>query len=225
VNAAVSSLTLGGKEIDLWRVDLDVDDAAQSNTLSADELARARRYLSSQVRQCFVSSRTALRTILAKYLHTEPGELCFQYTPAGKPALGRQFADSPLRFNLSHSKHLMLVAVAWEHELGVDVEHIRMMPEEDTIAADFFSPAEYEIYRTLPGPAKQQAFFACWTRKEAYLKACGGGLAISLSGFQVTFAPGEPARLLKPAEGDLRQWEMHDLNSFPGYAAALVIET
>jgi 4'-phosphopantetheinyl transferase len=92
------------------------------------------------------------------------------------------------------------------------------MPEADTIAAQYFSPTEYECYQTLPDDIKLQAFFNCWTRKEAYIKACGEGLALPLSSFEVSFLPGEPPYLLRPAV-----WPMYAFSPAPDYIGALAV--
>jgi 4'-phosphopantetheinyl transferase len=224
-NASMSSLTLGGTEIHLWSIFLD--DAyklARENLLSPDERARSRRYLIPQARLRFVACRVMLRLILAEYLHVEPGALCFQYSRYGKPALGGPWSDHPLRFNLSHSENFLTVAVTWERQVGIDVEYVRPVPDADTIAADYFSPAEYTLYQNLSLELKPQAFLNYWTRKEAYIKACGDRLAVPLSGFEVTFLPGEPTHLVRAAENDLQQWEMYTLALPLGYTGALVVE-
>jgi 4'-phosphopantetheinyl transferase len=209
-------LLLAGVEVSLWRTLLnETYDPAHERSLSSDELVRANRYLSPLVRQRFITSRATLRAILAEYLNIKPGDVEFQYSRQGKPALGEQH---PLRFNISHSENLLVVAVTWGHEVGIDVEAVRSMPEADTIAAQYFSPTEYECYQTLPDDIKLQAFFNCWTRKEAYIKACGEGLALPLSSFEVSFLPGEPPYLLRPAV-----WPMYAFSPAPDYIGALAV--
>jgi 4'-phosphopantetheinyl transferase len=212
-----TSLTLAGAELHLWSGTLDADPAHES-ILTPDELARAQRYRLPLVRQRFIAGRAILRTILAPYLDIEPGDIVFHYSQHGKPSL----VDSRLRFNVSHSDNLLLIAVSWHHDLGVDVEYIRPMPDAATIAADYFSRAEYEQFSRLPDDQKPQAFFNCWTRKEAYIKACGAGFAIPFSSFEVSFLPGEPAQMIHPAAQDSRSWHMHAFSPDQGAVAAVV---
>jgi 4'-phosphopantetheinyl transferase len=131
-----------------------------------------------------------------------------------------------LRFNLSHSHGLALCAVTSGRELGIDVEYQRPELAEESMAARFFSTRENAVLASLPVALRRTMFFAGWTRKEAYMKAVGGGLTIPLEQVEVALAPGEPAALLSvpgdPAEG--RRWSLRELAPEAGYAAALVVE-
>jgi 4'-phosphopantetheinyl transferase len=193
--------------------------------LSADERVRAERLVAARFRRRFVVARGALREILGSYAGIAPAAVGFRYGPRGKPALDVDDVDC-LRFNLSHSGDRALVAVGWRCELGVDVEQIRPDRELDRIASRFFSPAEVATLLALPHAARAEAFYRCWTRKEAYIKAVGDGLAIPLDSFDVGFAPGAPAALLAnrrdPAE--VQRWSMATLDPGPGCAGAIVVE-
>jgi 4'-phosphopantetheinyl transferase len=148
-----------------------------------------------------------------------------RYGPHGKPHLAGEF-DGALQFNLAHSHELALFAFARGPELGIDLEWLQPLQDLEQIAARFFSPRENAVLRTLPKSQWVQAFFNCWTRKEAYLKATGDGLARPLEHFDVSLAPGKPARLLY-VEGDAREserWFLRALTPAPGYAAALAVE-
>jgi 4'-phosphopantetheinyl transferase len=195
-------------------------------TLSGDEMERAERFHFLKDRTAFVISRGLLRKLAGLYLCAPPDELRFAYTPYGKPYLSGPFADSPLRFNLSHSHELVLYAFAADIEVGVDVEYLRPEFAGEEIARRFFSPREVESLGALPVGQRTEAFFKCWTRKEAFIKAIGEGLSFPLDQFDVTLAPGEPASLLSvrnDARGAAR-WSMSDVSPEPGYAAALVTE-
>lgn len=222
-------LTVGSDEVHVWCVTLDqTASRVQSlqHTLSPDERRRAERFYFEQDRTRFIICRGLLRTILGGYLGIEPSRLRFCYGPRGKPALAEISGGDTLRFNVSHSHGLALYAVTGGREIGIDLEHIRPIPEALQIAERFFSAHENAVLRTLPTSQKLEAFFNGWTRKEAYIKARGEGLTLPLDQFDVSLAPGEPAALLS-TKGDLQEasrWSIQELTPASGYVAALAVE-
>jgi 4'-phosphopantetheinyl transferase len=215
-----------GIEAHVWRVDLDRDACADelSWTLSEDERARAARFVFARDRTRFIAARSALRSILGSRVGIPPGELEFEYSSLGKPSLAPRTRVSDLRFNLSHSSDVALVALAQGCELGVDVEQIRHLADVHTLIAREFSAGERAAFERVPVGAQGDAFFRAWVRKEAFLKATGEGLHRSLADVEVTFAPGEPARVIA-LRGDTsapRRWSMAALTPRPGYVGALV---
>jgi 4'-phosphopantetheinyl transferase len=216
-------------DVHVWCASLKQPESVldgMTRTLSCDELERSRRFRFQRHRAAFVISRGLLRTIAGRYLGAPPGELCFAYTTYGKPYLVRPLAGGSLRFNLSHSHELVLYAFAADVEVGIDVEYLRPEFAGAEIARRFFSPREVESLSALPGGRRAEAFFKCWTRKEAFIKAVGEGLSFPLDQFDVTLAPHEPAALLS-VRNDAREaarWSMWDVSPEPGYAAALVTE-
>ncbi len=156
-----------------------------------------------------------------------PEEIAFDYNKYGKPTLAQTVGDQSLKFNMSHSGKLALYAFARHRELGIDVEWIkRRLNDAGQIAERFFSAAENNVLHALPESLKQEAFFNCWTRKEAYIKARGMGLSLPLDQFDVTLRPGEPARLLATRD-DPRQasrWTMQALDPGKDYIAAVLVE-
>lgn len=196
--------------------------AALRALLFPDELARADRYRAARDGARFTAARGLLRALLADYAKTNPEQIGFETNLHGKPAL----AGVGLSFNLSHSGDLALIAVTQAGvELGIDVETIRDNVEYERLAQRFFAPGETAALLALPSEQRMDAFYACWTRKEAYMKARGLGLAIPLDGFEVSMAPGEPPRLLRPAAGDPHgtEWALWQIDPGPGYAAALCV--
>ena len=127
----------------------------------------------------------------------EPESISLEYNPWGKPALAAGFADSDIRFNLSHSHGVAAYAIARGREVGVDVEMLRPDFASGGIAERFFSRTEIESLRSLPREHQTRAFFVCWTRKEAYVKALGCGLSIDLGSFDVSLRPEERPALLR----------------------------
>ncbi|HYY29853.1 MAG TPA: 4'-phosphopantetheinyl transferase superfamily protein [Chthoniobacterales bacterium] len=188
--------------------------------LSADERDRADRFWSENLRRAFAISRGGLRFLLAGYLGRHSREIALSYGRRGKPELQ---PGSRLRFNLSHSGLVTLYAFTLDCEIGLDVEQLRELPDHEAIATRFFSAGEVTDLRSLDLPEKLPGFFRCWTRKEAYIKAVGDGLAIPLDKFQVTLLPGVPASLVKTAgaSGSLEAWTLHHLEPAPGYVGAL----
>ena len=225
--ATAVSPRLTSGEVDVWSVRLDGWPewaAALRPTLSDDERERADRFHFERDRRRFTCARAVLRHVLAESLDVEAREVTFSYGPNGKPALSGRF-ERALAFNVSHSHEIALVAVGRDVEIGVDVEAVRAMDDADDIASRFFSPREAAQLRSLPAAERTGAFFACWTRKEAYLKALGSGLAKPLDEFDVTFAPGESATLVVHADArETARWSLHALAPAPGYTGALVTE-
>jgi len=222
-------LVLGDDEVHVWRATLDqTPSEIQSflHNLAADEKGRAERFYLERDREHFIVARGVLRAVLGGYLHRTPESLSFCYNPYGKPALAGESDGDTIRFSVSHSHGVALFAVTRGREVGIDIEHIRFDLEVVGIAEQFFSPREVAMLRMLPTEAQRQAFFQCWTRKEAYIKARGEGLSLPLDQFDVSLAPGEPAAVLG-AQGDpseASRWSLQELTAAPGYAAALAVE-
>jgi 4'-phosphopantetheinyl transferase len=222
-------LTLSSAEVHVWRACLDPDASCVAQlrlTLSADESQRAARFHFPRDRRRFTVARGVLRDILGRYLGVPASELGFRYSAYGKPALADGFDATGVRFNISHSHEIALFAVTCDREIGVDIEYLGREIDGEEIAEHFFSSQECATLRALPAAAKHEAFFTCWTRKEAYIKAHGEGLSLPLDQFDVSLAPGEPAALLA-TRSDPREalrWSLQALPPGPGYVAALAVE-
>ncbi len=211
-------------EIHVWRASLDLPDpyvCQFRQTLADDEQQRADRFHFEKDRKAFVVARGLLRTILGRYLNMAPDAVRFSYNRYGKPAV-----EQAVCFNLSHSAALAIYAVARGRDVGVDVECIRRLPDAQRIAERYFSERERTELRALPVDQRQEAFFRCWTRKEAYIKATGQGLSLPLDQFDVSLSPGEPATISHPRQDpeENASWSLRELDPGPGYAAALAVE-
>ena len=220
-------LSLQSGEVHVWRVDLEqTDDVVKRfrTTLDADELQRASRFHFERHHRAFVVGRGFLRDVLGRYLQSKPQELEFAYGAYGKPALIGEHKDTKLRFNMSHSNSIGLLAITEEHVIGVDVEHIRADFATEEIAQRFFSRCEVDVFNTLAKEEQVAAFFRCWTRKEAFIKATGKGLSQALDGFDVTLGPGVKAELLRAEDDDASRWSLCDIDVGEDYAAALAVE-
>lgn len=211
-------------QVHVWRICLDQGDELLNRfrrTLEPHEVNRGGRFRFERLQRHFVASRGFLRYVLARYLSAKPDELRFSFNDYGKPSLA---GEESLRFNLSHSHEVALVAVTRDAAVGVDVEHIRADFASDEIAKRFFSRLEVETFSALPDDERVAAFFRCWARKEAYIKAIGKGLSQSLDRFDVSLAPDEPAALLRADEDDSLRWTMSDIDVGSDYASALAVE-
>jgi 4'-phosphopantetheinyl transferase len=209
------SFQLGADEVHCWCASLDVSPETSARlyaALAPDERNRSARFRFARDRRRFVIAHGVLREILGRYLQTRPARIRFVYNAFGKPAVSGEFG-SRITFNLSHSAGLVLVAVAAAAEIGVDVEYIRARSDDADIARYFFSAAEVDYLTAVPRHLYAEAFFSCWTKKEAYLKACGEGLTVPLNSFSVC-----------PTTDPAERWSLYTLRPAPGYAGALAVE-
>ena len=221
--------TLAQDEVHVWRASLQpgsrvVDELAR--VLSDGEQAKAERFRFERHRRRFVVARGVRRMLLSRYTCTEARKLRFAYGPHGKPHLSGLIKDSDLQFNVAHSHEMALYAFTTQRQVGVDLEFVHPVPGFDRDGMRLFSIREKQVFHALPEEQKLEAFFNCWTRKEAYVKARGEGLSLPLDQFEVSLAPGDPAALVStcgdPQEASL--WSLQEISPGPGYVAALAVE-
>jgi 4'-phosphopantetheinyl transferase len=222
-NASGPAPALGRDEVHIWRIDLDLQAADRRNVLSAEEQSRANMMRHEGARATFQQARTALRLILGAYTGHEPADLRILLDARGKPGL--DLSGAPF-FNLSHAGALALVAVTRAAPVGVDIEFIRPAPRLDELAARFFAPGEVAALRALPESLRVDAFHACWTRKEAFVKAEGSGIANALTAFEVSLAPDEPAALVSIRGEAARAagYTLHGFRPAPGAWGAVCVD-
>jgi 4'-phosphopantetheinyl transferase len=207
--------------IDLWIVDYrDRGDLAQrlDLLLSEDELERAGRFKFDHLRDFYFFCRGSLRRILSHYSAIPPDKIEFLYEDKGKPYLAHQ---SRIRFNVSHAGDLFVCAVSNSLTVGVDVEEILQMEDMASIATHFFAPAEQDHLAGIAEGERTHAFYECWTRKEAVIKATGEGVSRPLDSFEVAFGPGVAAQLIRIDDDVPRSWQMESFEPRPGYVVAL----
>lgn len=220
---ARGSLKLLGSEVHIWTLPTRSLNAVSDMfelVLAAEELERAGRFRFRHLHETFIIRRGALRCLLGRYLDIHPTDIRLIYGSKGKPVLE---AGSRLQFNMTHSGSFAAVAITADCPIGSDLEQIRPLPDIPQIASRFFCSEEAEeIMSLLPGQ-RERAFFRCWTRKEAYIKAIGDGLSAPLDGFRVTVLPNTPAKFVHLGHGttEADAWTLHDLCLASGYAAAL----
>jgi 4'-phosphopantetheinyl transferase len=220
---------LQSDQVHVWRVPLEVSLAGVnllSQFLSKDERDRADRFHFDADRNHFIVARAWLRIIIGYYVGVEPAELEFDYSSYGKPSLAKPLAEfTGLHFNLAHSADLALVGVTLRRQIGIDLERISNTVAYEEVARRFFSSSEIACLSSLPQTARLRAFFNCWTRKEAFIKAKGHGLSLDLDQFDVSLDEEEAALLRTrwdPTEAE--HWSLRTLEVGSGYVAALAVE-
>ena len=213
-------------EVVMTRLDVAPEAVrAAAALLSDEERHRASRFAFDCDRRRFTVARSRLRRMLGARLNVRPEAVELVYGHRGKPALSRRFAELNLQFNVAHCDDLAVFAFSSGAPVGVDLETVRPMRDADDLAAHFFSRGEYASYQSLARCDKPLAFFSCWTRKEALVKALGDGLFRPLDSFDVSLAPGEPAAILRfeDSSGDSCGWTLHDFSPGPGLVGAVVV--
>jgi len=228
-NSPPANLVLARNEVHIWRATVEVTPevaARAEKSLSSDERAKADRFFFERDRHRFIVARGFLRGILSLYLNCTPTDLHFSYSEYGKPFLAGRHADSDLNFNLAHSAKLALYGITLRRAIGVDLERIRHEFDTVEIARTFFSAGESSRLLSIPTNARAKAFFDCWTRKEAFIKAKGMGLSLPLDQFDVSLSPGEPALLLQTRwdANERLRWSLRAIDVGPGYAASVAVE-
>lgn len=206
----LTSTALPSSGIDLWIWSLDPDTATlrhYENLLSAEERRRAGRFVFPVLAQRFIAAHGRMRELLGGYLGQDPASLGFLTNAYGKPEL----IEGQAHFSLSHSGDRAALAVA-AFPLGLDIEIMR--PVSRDLPERYFSPAERDGLRGLDEVPWREAFFRCWTRKEAVIKALGLGLAFPLGDFDVTFLADAPARLTRiaGAPSTAADWHLHHVD-------------
>lgn len=218
--------TLEVDEVHVWATPLDLPLATVRDLeplLSAEEVDRAKRFRGEIDRHRFVAARVTLRCVLASYRRSHPSELRIEVAENGKPALADEYGPRALRFNLSHTEGLALIAVTLGREIGVDVERIRPIAELEAIVEMHFTARERDALRLMDNDARLAAFYRCWTRKESYVKASGNSLSVALRDFDT---------LLSPTTGHVSDneshrscgWNLHELAPAEGYVGAVALE-
>jgi 4'-phosphopantetheinyl transferase len=223
-------LAIAKNEIHVWSAVMDAhinDVELYATLLSAGEKRRAARFHFEKDRTRFIVCRGILRILLGAYSRQEPTRVRFRYNKYGKPSMKAGDKKKAFFFNVSHSGGGALLAFSKTIPLGVDLEEMRSRPDFASMVQRFFSPAEAAEFLSLPEKVRPEAFFNCWTRKEAFIKGKEKGLSLGLDQFDVSMRPGEPARLLRTAyrESDVRDWSLFDVPVTGGFKAALAVKS
>ena len=212
-------------DVHIWAVDLTRPSPSLQlvrQLLAADELERANKFHFDEDREFYIYARGVLRLLIGRYQKLPPEDVTLVYGEQGKPALAE---DSSLTFNVSHAFGVALIGFARKRDIGVDIEMIRPLSDARAVARRSFSATEFEEWTAVAEPQKMQAFFNCWTRKEAYIKATGQGLACPLGSFAVTLVPEETAALLhiNGSQVQAAQWHLEAVVPAQNYVGAVLV--
>ena len=227
---SLSNFELSENEVHIWHASLDQPWSRLQQfykTFNVEEKNRASRYLLPKDCGRFIVCRGILRRLLGDFLRIDPAWIQFRYSASGKPALAGIADEEMIHFNLAYSHHQVVFVFTLGHQIGVDIEYVQEIPARDRIAQKFFSENENAIFHSLPEHQKTKAFFNCWTRKEAFIKAISDNHSYSPDTFDVSLAPGEPVRLLR-LEADSReasQWAIQPLTLAANYTGAFAVRT
>jgi 4'-phosphopantetheinyl transferase len=221
-------LLLSPDYVDIWRccVGLADDQIGElSSLLSAEEKARAQRLKIAEKQNQFVITRGRLRQILGKYLNSDPCAFKFEYATHGKPYLEERWQGHEILFNVSHSHNFVLIAMSLDHQLGIDIEKIQHDKDHTFLARRFFSKREQAELTALPEEIKRRAFYSCWTRKEAFVKAVGDGITYGLDTFDISVHPDEtqPSLNIHTNSTEDITWSVFNIPMDEDYMAALAV--
>jgi 4'-phosphopantetheinyl transferase len=229
---APEELELAEGGLDVWRLRLEQSDElvdACREHLPDAEIERAERFRFERDRRCYLVTRTTLRLLLSAYLaelgiEVSPSQIRLETSEHGKPRLADQHnpSQTPLEFNVSHSGELSLLAFCRGRRVGVDIERVCSTRRQLDNVARFFAERECARLDDLRGDERVDAFFRCWTRKEAFIKATGRGFGTALDSFAVSVGP--EAKLLWLEDGDSGRWQMSEIDVDAGYIAAVCAE-
>ena len=217
------ALSRGAVHVFLLRLAAFDADALTAN-LCPTEKARAARLKVAKARAQFIITRAVLRQLLANYLGIAPRALAFTEGPGGKPALSSDWRQKRIEFNVSHAADYALLALGLGNRLGVDIESVKRQVDYRALANRFFSAAEQEAFKKLPAGAACAAFYRVWSRKEAFLKATGQGLAGGLAGFSVPLGETLVQTGAPSATDTGSDWFIYNVIAPPGYQTALVAD-
>jgi 4'-phosphopantetheinyl transferase len=217
-----SSVVIRENEVHIWLVQTNDESISLGDFkdfLSSVEQDRASKFKFETDRRRYIIAHAALRSILSIYVNSPARELQFASGPYGKPKLASIHDNKKIAFNLSHSHEVALIAITQGREIGVDVEWVREDFVFDEVAQRFFTSREVAALRALPLHLQREAFYKCWTSKEAFLKAKGTGLSGQLDEVEMVLTD-DVVRI----KGTVPNLSLIDLTVDGGYVAALVVD-
>ncbi|MFK5951897.1 MAG: 4'-phosphopantetheinyl transferase superfamily protein [Desulfobacterium sp.] len=191
--------------------------------LSRNERLKAERFFFEKDRALFVVAHGLLRKLLGRYLDILPEHVLFDKGPNGKPELLVLSRPAPFWFNISHSHEVAVFAFSNQYKIGVDIERIRNLPDSLHIAQNYFHPKEVDLLIKTPDDKKQDLFYECWTKKEAFIKGTGEGLSCPLNSFAVPFEGREGIGkiCISSGKGKGKNWSVLSFKPYRGYAGAI----
>ena len=213
---------LSTDRIDVWQIDLTGDHNSYEKYiqyLSDDENFRLNKFKITAKRYEFSRVRSILRYLLKRYLNADPRSIKFGMSSHGKPFV----IGHDISFNVTHSHGCALIGFTRNTPIGLDVEKLRNKVDCQGLSRRYFSPNESDELLAIAEEDQQQAFFTCWTRKEAFVKALGRGIGFGLDNFDVAFQNHDQPRIkdIRFKEENAKHWGVASLNTSPGYVASI----
>ena len=220
-----SSTSLQPNQVHVWSLQKSQHEARLLDywcVLNHTERERALKYRFEKDRNNSIVARGALRKLLGEYLLIAPEKIEFEFEEYGKPALK---GKSDMKFNVSHSGDTIVFAFVKKYNIGVDVEYTKREVEVRSVARHFFSEEEKMSLFALNEDYHNQAFYNCWTRKEAFIKAVGSGLSFPLDQFVVSVDCAKEATLLdtKWDARERKNWVLKSFQPAPDYIGAVSV--
>lgn len=221
----MTRIQLLSNQAHVWAQDIQtLDDKMlqmRMRCLSADEYKRAAQFVHLADTKRLIIAYSGLRLLLSKYLSVSADSFVFEKNNYGKPYL----VNSPICFNLSHSKNWVIWAFALDNDLGIDIEYEREGVEILSLAERFFTKEEYTVLKNIPPRDQLSAFYRCWTRKEAFIKATGKGLSYPLNKFEMTLKKEVfDWKIRIKNESNCQKWYLYSLRMPEKYTAAIVLK-
>lgn len=220
---------LTADQVQVWYTYLDAVDPDEARRrcwswLSPDEQARHERFRFDRHRHQYLVAHALVREMLARLLGPDPAAWQFRTVANGRPEIaGPLTTERALRFNLSHTEGLVVCAATWEHDLGVDVEHLARRPVSEGLPERYFSPPEVADLRALPAARQPRVFFDYWTLKEAYIKARGLGLALPLDKFSYRLGTPLSISFAPEIDDDPASWQFAQCEPGPEHLISLAV--
>ena len=226
MNKEIPPFSIKPGEIHVWLFNLDPLNQsypAWERLLAEDEIARSKRFKFALDRLRFIARRGILRQLVGQYTGGNPVEIIYRVNPYGKLSLIGQ----SISFNLSHTQDRIVFAFTLEKAVGVDIEQVHPLPDFSRMVEYWFSSEERARLSALPPALQLEAFFHVWTQKEAYIKARGEGLSLSLKDFSVSSDPNVPGKLLstRGATDDAPLWKMINYIPDAGWRVAVCVHS
>jgi 4'-phosphopantetheinyl transferase len=224
---ATSFVDLKPNTLHIWSLNFVVDDEAYNryhSFLSKDEKERASRFKFYKDKRCYVVTKGVLRLLSGRYLNTDAKAIEFEYEKYGKPKLKH---NTNLNFNVSHSGDLAIIGFVHNHTIGVDIEKIKNDFDTFEIASSCFSKHEIDALHKISKQEQHKAFYRCWTRKEAFIKAKGSGLSFPLDEFSVSLESDLDADVVwtKWNTDEKDQWKLTSFIPSEDYIAATIVDS
>jgi 4'-phosphopantetheinyl transferase len=212
--------TVGAARVDVWLWRLNSPASRSAASLSDAERERANRLRTPELKRRYVAAHACMRRILAGYLRVRPSAVSFSVTGNGKPML--ENANRPVFFNFSHTGEHAALAVCAQAPVGVDIEWV--LPLREDVTRQVFTDGERDMIAALPETQRLWAFYAGWTRKEAYLKGLGVGLLADPRGVEIALGPHEEPRVMRDSQHPhaARRWRLSAF-ALPGVAGAVAV--